>query len=164
VFTLVFVVAARLRVIGVAEVLIAPRGELSPGALIQKARKKRLFLKSWRPFLKQLNVLWHASNELEAAQIRAVCPWARVEVNQDQCDLPMDPIPAARPGSGPARLVFISRICAKKNLRMVLQALSDTARPVDLDIFGTLEDLEYWSRCQRLITRLPATARGRLPR
>jgi glycosyltransferase involved in cell wall biosynthesis len=163
-FTVLPIVAARLGLLRTGNVLIAPRGELSPGALSLKAGKKRMFLRWWGPFLRGLDVLWHASAQREADDIRAVFPWARIEINQDQSSLPAEPIPAGGPAaaaSDPARLVFISRISAKKNLELVLRALRGVRGPVDLDIYGPLEDAGYWSRCQALIGLLPPGARVR---
>jgi glycosyltransferase involved in cell wall biosynthesis len=157
IYTIVPIIAARLGVIQVALVLVAPRGELSPSALSLKARKKMLFLRSWRRLLKSMDVVWHASAEMEASQIRAVCPWARIEVCPDQVALPYDPIPAVEPNEGPARLVFIGRISPMKNLELVLNALLFVSAPVEFDIFGPLEDVEYWSRCQSVVGHLPRT-------
>jgi glycosyltransferase involved in cell wall biosynthesis len=158
-YSLVPIIAARLRLIRVGNVLIAPRGELSPGALSIKSTKKRLFFKSWRPLLKSMGVLWHASAEKEASHINAVCPWAHVEINQDQYSLPLDPIPAVTTREGPARLVFIGRISVKKNLLLTLNALLHVSEPVEFDIFGPLEDVEYWARCRAVMALLPRTAR-----
>jgi glycosyltransferase involved in cell wall biosynthesis len=160
-YTLVPVVAARLGLIRTTRILIAPRGELSPGALGLKGRKKRLFLAGWAPFLRRAGVVWHASTHREAADIRAVCPWARIEINQDQSSLPVEPIPANGARPGPARLVFISRIAVKKNLRLILQALPALRAPVEFDIYGPLEDAGYWARCEELIRSLPPAVRVR---
>jgi glycosyltransferase involved in cell wall biosynthesis len=165
-YTVLAVVAARLGVIRVNGILLAPRGELSPGALSLKSVKKRLFLAWWAPFLRHAGVRWHATGEREAAEIRAACPWADVEINDDCTGLPMEPV-AGSGHEGPSRLVFISRICAKKNLALVLQALQGISRPVVFDIYGPAEDARYWSRCRSLIDKLPPTVavryRGELP-
>jgi len=118
--------------------------------------KKWLFLKGWGPFLKRMNVLWHASSDDEATEIRAALPWARVKVNQDQISLPYEPIPPMAIDGGRARLVFISRISAKKNLDMVLMALRGLSRAVQFDIYGPLQDADYWSRCKSLIREAPS--------
>src|SRR5205809_941771 len=52
VFTLIPIVALRLGLISARKVLISPSGELDPGALSLKTKKKRLFWKLWGPFLK----------------------------------------------------------------------------------------------------------------
>jgi glycosyltransferase involved in cell wall biosynthesis len=159
-FTVIPIVAARLGLIRVKKILIAPRGELSPGALSLKARKKRLFLKWWGPFLRRMDVIWHASTEREASEIRAVCPWASTEISLDQFSLPAEPV-APKAHSGVPRLVFIGRVSPKKNLSLTLKALGNVSGAVEFDIYGPLEDTGYWSKCQSLIARLPHTVRVR---
>jgi glycosyltransferase involved in cell wall biosynthesis len=154
-FTVIPIVAVRLGLIHAQRVLIAPRGELSPGALSLKSRKKRVFLRLWGPFLKQMDVTWHAFAEREASEICAVLPWARTEVNQNQIALPDEPLLPTPAEHGPARMVFIGRISAKKNLQLTLRALHDVTMPVDFDIYGPVEDDGYWLACRELIADLP---------
>jgi glycosyltransferase involved in cell wall biosynthesis len=158
-FTVIPVLAARLGLIKPAQVLVAPRGELSPGALSLKARKKRFFLRGWGRLLRSMKVTWHATADLEADEIRAVFPWASVQINPNQTMLPDEPLPVATKHAGSARLVFISRISPKKNLDVALRALRDVTAPVDFDIYGPLEDAAYWARCQSLIQDLPGNVR-----
>jgi len=66
-FSLLPLILSALRILPVQAVLLAPRGELSVGALSLKARKKRWFLRVWRPLLSHVNLTWHASTEMEAA-------------------------------------------------------------------------------------------------
>jgi glycosyltransferase involved in cell wall biosynthesis len=155
VFTVIPIVAKRLGLIRASRVLLAPRGELSPGALSIRSKKKLLFLKLWSWFLKRMHVVWHASSGIEASQIRAVAPWAHIEVNVDQVSLPYEPLPVTAANEGRARLVFIGRISRKKNLDLVLSTLRVISKPVTFDIYGPLEDMDYWSECQSLIRQLP---------
>jgi glycosyltransferase involved in cell wall biosynthesis len=158
-FTIAPVLAARLGLLRIGRVLVAPRGELSPGALELKSFKKRLFLRMWSPVLRGMGTVWHASADREAAEIRAACPWATVEVNGDQFDLPAEPIPGAGPHEGPARLVFVGRIAPKKNLLAVLSALMRVPSPVTFDVYGPVEDEPYWEFCQVIIAKLPQHVR-----
>ncbi|MDW5330629.1 glycosyltransferase family 4 protein [Plantactinospora sp. KLBMP9567] len=154
-FTVLPIVAVRLGLVNARRVLLSPHGELSPGALMLKGRKKRLFLTVWAPLLRHADVTWHAVTNREAAEIRAVFPWAKILVNHYQVPLPEEPLPPQAPSDGPVRLVFLGRISPKKNLDMVLDALNRVSSPVELDIYGPLEDVAHWSRCEQLISRLP---------
>lgn len=156
VFTVVPIIAVRLRLIHATKVLVAPRGELSPGALALKPRKKALFLRWWTPVLRSTGVTWHASSEMEAAEIRAIFPSARSAVTQDEVSLPDEPIPPVALPDGPTRFIFIGRISPKKNLDLTLLALRGVSEPVEFDIYGPVEDARYWSKCQSLIRDLPA--------
>jgi glycosyltransferase involved in cell wall biosynthesis len=160
-FTVLPVLAVRLGLVRAGRVLIAPRGELSPGSLSLKTRKKRLFLKFWGPVLKSMDVVWHASTDKEASEIRAVFPWANIEINLNPVALPAEPLPASAAHDGPPRLVFISRVSPKKNLDLVLRALRDMSAPVEFDIYGPLENAAYWKECEALISQLPAAVRVR---
>jgi glycosyltransferase involved in cell wall biosynthesis len=154
-FTLIPIVAMKLGIIRARAVLIAPRGELSPGALSLKNKKKRLFWTWWGRLLKRTDVVWHASSDDEARQIRAVVPRARVEVNVDQVSLPYDALPA-KGSEGCASLVFIGRISPVKNLDLVLLTLRGLSKPVKFDIYGPLEDADYWLKCQSFIRQFPS--------
>lgn len=154
-FSLLAILAVKLRILHAKAVLLAPRGELSPGALALKGRKKRLFLRLWAPLLASMHVVWHASTTREAADIVAVCPWAQVEVSMNQVALPPEPTAVRGVNDGPLQIVFISRISPKKNLALVLAALRCVSGAVRFDIYGPVEDKEYWSRCERLISQMP---------
>lgn len=160
-FSLLPILAVAARLLSVRAVMIAPRGELSPGALAIKARKKRLFLTAWAPLLRRLTVNWQACSDLEAEHIRRVFPWARVMVSANGTDLPAEALPVRDRPPGPLRLVFISRISPKKNLELALDALRQVSAPVEFDVFGPIEDRGYWDRCRRLIAELPAHVRVR---
>ena len=48
-------------------------------------------------------------------------------------------------------LVYLSRISPMKNLDFLLGSLSRIEVPLELSIYGPLEDKEYWSKCQNLL-------------
>nr|WP_277351240.1 glycosyltransferase family 4 protein [Micromonospora sp. HNM0581] len=54
------------------------------------------------------------------------------------------------------RLVFISRISPMKNLLLALTAVRQVTEAVSLDIYGPIEDRQYWARCQSMINTMPA--------
>jgi glycosyltransferase involved in cell wall biosynthesis len=154
-FTVLPILAAALRLIHVRRILIAPRGELSRGALSLKQKKKQLFLQAWRPILNRLAVTWHASTDLEAAEIARLFPRAPITVWVDQAAL-SPAIPLASSGhEGPARFVFVSRISPKKNLDLVLNAFKRVTRSAIFDIYGPIEDAAYWSWCKAVMSQLP---------
>jgi glycosyltransferase involved in cell wall biosynthesis len=158
VFTMLPIVAHRLGLMQSREVLLAPRGELSPGALRIKSRKKTLSLRGWAPLLRSIDPVWHASTEMEEQEIRQVFPWARTVIQIDSDgDAPRKDIITSQRR---ARFVFISRISEKKNLSLALEAFQLVQSDVDFDIFGPQEDADYWTTCQRLIDNLPANVRA----
>jgi glycosyltransferase involved in cell wall biosynthesis len=156
-FTLLPVLLHAIGLMPAHALLIAPRGELSQGALSIKARKKRMAMTFLRPVLERLNVSWHASSELEAAEIRSTFRNAAVYVYTNLDPTALDRVvdfpPPTR--SDQARFVFIGRISVKKNLDHVIDALATVRVPASLDVFGPLEDKRYWATCQDKIAKLP---------
>ncbi|MEG3633600.1 glycosyltransferase family 4 protein [Micromonospora palythoicola] len=160
-FSVLPILAVALRLVSVRAILLAPRGELSPGALAIKTYKKRLFLAMWAPLLRRLGVRWQACSWLEENQIRANVPWAQVMVNGNECPIPDRPAPPVVVPDGPLRLVFVGRISPMKNLTTALEAMTVVTRPMEFDIFGPREDEQYWARCRSLVTAMPEHVRVR---
>ncbi|MEQ7127286.1 glycosyltransferase family 4 protein [Actinopolymorpha sp. B11F2] len=157
-FSIVPILAVRLRVIKARKILLAPRGEFSPGAISLKAAKKKFFLSIWRHVLQGLPIVWNPTTEQEAGHIRVHFPDAEVAIGGAdfiRSAVPASPISTAESHGGPVRLVFIGRISEKKNLRLVLEALSQVRRHVEFDIYGPIEDVAYWQKCKRLVNKMP---------
>jgi glycosyltransferase involved in cell wall biosynthesis len=155
-FTVVPIVATSLGLLRADRVLLAPRGEFSAGALSLKSRKKRWALRLWGPVLRRGHVTWHASSSREAADVRAALPWAKVQVVGDQVTLRSEALQPPDPHEGALRMVFLSRISAMKNLAGLLAALTRVRGPVQLDLYGPIEDRTYWSQCLLLAGQAPA--------
>ena len=141
--------------------IIAPCGELLPGALAIKAWKKRLYLAYAR--LKGLyeGLIWRASFESEVEAIRSV--FGREPEIMIAADLtPRAILPAFGASekpcktAGTARITFLSRISRKKNLLFLLERLLELQDvSIDLEIIGPIEDAGYWAECAQLIDKMP---------
>ena len=161
-FAIVPLLLARTRFRGVP-VLLAPRGELSAGALALKRRKKSLFIAAFRLLRLHRAVTWHASTLREERDIERVfgpnnlsCRVAldlRTGLSGRSADQSHVPPPSDDPWV--ASLVFFSRIVPKKNVAGVIQAISRVKSRVRLTIAGPIEDTGYWNRCLELINELP---------
>jgi glycosyltransferase involved in cell wall biosynthesis len=142
-------------------VIVSPCGELNPATLKLKAAKKGLFLKYAKMAGLYRNVLWRASFDLDADEIRSAIG---KDVNV-LCapDLPPKSIlpdfelsdkPAKSPGS--VRFVFVSRLVRKKNLHFLIARLSRFERgEITLEVVGPIEDKEYWKECEAAASGLP---------
>lgn len=163
-------------------VVLAPRGEFSPGALRLKAWKKKLYLHLVRTLRLYRELVWQASSDLERQDILRQFPSAVAEITgpippkknmshprtdhafiAEASDIPKpadDEIPdnVKRPNS--LRIVFISRISPKKNLLGALRMLEGLSGEVSFSIFGPLEDRKYWKACQDQIETLPHNVRA----
>jgi glycosyltransferase involved in cell wall biosynthesis len=140
-------------------ILLAPRGEFSPGALALKKTKKRAYLTLVRALGLYRDVQWHASSEAEKVDILRQFPKATVvHLAEDPVRLEDNPPAPAELGpnrDGTLRIVFISRISPMKNLDGLLRILATLSRPISLDIYGPIEDRAYWASCEALIAKLP---------
>ena len=58
--------------------------------------------------------------------------------------------------AGQLRVVFVSRISPKKNLLSALGMLQSLSGDVFFDIYGPLEDADYWNQCKKVIGTLPS--------
>lgn len=144
--------------------LIAPRGEIFHETLNIKLMKKSAMLPVMRLANLYGDACWHASTSQEVEAIarmahRLAQPAPKIF---SACDV------AARDGRSnvpPPRAVphvlFLARICVKKNLDFALKVLEKVNSPVQFDIAGGVEDRAHLSRCQKLIARLPRQHRVR---
>lgn len=143
-------------------ILLAPRGEFSSAALNLKRNKKQAYLKLCRLFGCYSEIYWHASTANEHEDIARQFPSAvqRIHIAEDPVDigeLPDYSIESSKINPGVLRLAFISRISPMKNLDGLLRILAMTTRKIELDIYGPIEDAEYWKSCQRLIALVPGS-------
>jgi len=158
----------RLGVIPRRPIVLAPRGELSPGARQIKRLKKQLFLYGAKWLGLHHGVVWQASTAYEERDIRAEFgERAEVHIAPDLTasatlkGVPVeDVVGRARPKEpGRLRLLFLGRICRMKNLRFAVEALSGLTGDVELHVVGPVEEPDYWNECRALAQRLPAGVR-----
>ncbi|WP_349697464.1 glycosyltransferase [Actinopolymorpha sp. B17G11] len=136
-----------------APMLIAPRGELSDQALSLKARKKGLYRKIASTLNLHRDVVFHASTPMEAKDVARFHTQNRILVSADR--LRRAGAPALSVPSRPVRLAHISRLAPIKNLDRVIGALRYVSLPIVLDIWGPVEDQDYWNLCKRRTDGLP---------
>jgi glycosyltransferase involved in cell wall biosynthesis len=139
-------------------VIMAPCGELTEGSLKLKSFKKTTFRLLANAVGIYSNLIWKASSELELIEIKA----AKGETIFIAPDLPAKSIlpnyfqnQKREKKSGEMRLIFMSRISAKKNLKWFLDILLQTVDNVTIDIVGPIEDENYWKECSDIINVLP---------
>lgn len=160
----VLLLLRRLGLIKTRPVVIAPRGEFSPGALCLKAAKKRIYIMVAQFLCMYHGLIWQASSECEAQDIRNVMGSIARYILVAPDLLSAAPV-VGKVDSGIEKdkdrgnrlhLVFISRISPMKNLDYLLTILQKVSAPLDLSIYGPLEVPEYWAACERLIGEMPA--------
>lgn len=138
---------------------LAPRGELSSGALSQKSLKKQAALRLTRRLGLHSDVLWHASTAEEATDIRRSFSGANVFVQPN--DVLLKSALPTRINNTVRHITFIGRLSPVKGLHVLIEALTEYTepRPLHLDIFGSNRDdeIDYADSCRQAAEHLPAT-------
>jgi len=143
--------------------IVVPRGHLHTSALNIKSTKKQLFLRMARLTRFYDDTFWHASTDAEREHIQrelnprdlsAIWILPNFPTPLDTNENPVAHKPIKRPGE--LRVVYLSRIAKVKNLDFILNSLSEVQGKIQFDIFGPLEDEDYWHVCQTSINELPA--------
>jgi glycosyltransferase involved in cell wall biosynthesis len=144
-------------------VIVAPRGEFSPGALAIKRWKKACYRLLTKSIGLYDSVHWLATSAREREELlraqpaRIISPnWIYVAHNFSDAAPSMRPHPPK--SSRTVNFIFISRVSKMKNLHFLLDALRDVNGKIQLTIFGPVadSDITYWNRCKELLLRLPA--------
>ena len=183
-FSMMAVFMRRLNLCRVRSLVLAPRGEFSPGAIQFKRRRKLSYIKISHLLRLYDGITWHASSDFEAADIQRQFPLAshisvagilsdKIEIARgrrksvlvtalDLGDVSFPKQQNRQPKRrGQLRAVFVSRLTRKKNLAGALRMLEGVSGDVFFDIYGPAEDAKYWEKCQRLIAALPPNIRVR---
>ena len=145
-----------------AGLVLAPRGEFSPGALAIRSRKKRWFLRLFKGLRLHRRVVWHASSVREMQDIqREFGARAKVLIRENETRLPESAELPDGESRGPLRVIFVSRISEKKGLHRLLESLCGTSGEIELSVFGNVEDVDYFKLCEEIADRLPPSVRYR---
>lgn len=185
-FSMLPIMLQKLRLIPRRPTLLAPRGEFSEGALTLKPKRKALYLKISTSLGLYRDIVWHASSQYEAEDIRHALPLSdqttlivanplSIEANAHSSrDFTKILVASGTPGvvqslpdggcfrskiPGQLDVAFLSRVARMKNLDAALLYLCDLSGQVRFDIYGPIEDIAYWEHCRRLIAQLPANVK-----
>jgi len=161
IFTLKPLLARRFGRVKDTPVVLAPRGEFSVLALRLKSLKKSIYIRAVKLLGLYDNLYWHASSVHEAEDIKRVFAPTDDKI-LTALDLPTK-ISQDYFTDSPSeidrktlRIVFLSRISPMKNLDYALRILKNVKAKVKFDLYGPIEDREYWALCEVLIGALPA--------
>lgn len=152
-------------ILKVKHVIIAPRGEFSKGAFRIKSFKKSIFIKIIQILGLCKKITFQASSTYEASDIyrilgkntKVIIAPNIVTLNKKKQKLERLP---KEPGT--LSMCFLSRIVYKKNLHGALDILNTLSKSmlnvkcgtIKYDIYGIVEDLKYWRKCEKIIEQL----------
>jgi glycosyltransferase involved in cell wall biosynthesis len=150
------------------KIILAPRGEFSEGALKLKYFKKFVFIFFSKLFSFHDKVIWQASSTLEADDIKkifnkkvniSIAPDLTINYSNDFYTKQLKLIENNTFTQYELNLIFFSRITPKKNLLFLLDVIMKVSCDIILDIYGPIEDKEYWEECKKSIKKLPINVR-----
>lgn len=157
-FSIYPLLAMRLGLAPRRPVIVAPRGELSDGAMALKPHKKRLFLALMRLLRLHRHVLWQTSSKHEEREVLQLFgATARVHIAGNLSRAVSSKVAhPPRESKSPLRVLFLSRISPKKNITFLIDALSKVSVPVNCSVIGFIDTPEYWKKCLSKIRKLPS--------
>lgn len=140
-------------------IILTPRGDFT-GGCENKKLKKYSYIYLAKILGLYSGLLWHATSEIEERDIKLKFKHSDVFTvpNLPAKFIPKEPYISKK--AGELRLVFISRIFPKKNIKYALEVLSEiTEGNVVFDIYGPMEDRYYWLECEKIIEKMPNNIR-----
>ena len=129
--------------------LIAPRGEICPGAFNFKRWKKVPYTALWKRLYDRGRTYYFVTSDEEHGEVVS-----RLGASEDRI-FEMSNVPSIGSGrdraapkkQGHVKLIYLSRIHPKKNLRFGIEMLVRSGIDAELDVYGPLEDKDYWNAC-----------------
>ncbi len=137
-------------------VLLTPDGDVCTNAMRIKAFKKFTAAAICR-LTGAFRDVWFQSTSDDEARNLALYLGVRKERIALLSNLPsqVKPRDGYKKPRGCLNLVFSSRIHPKKNLYYALELVSKLKALVTFDIYGSMEDNQYWQKCEEVISSMP---------
>lgn len=139
--------------------LIAPRGELGVDGYKPKKLKKIVYNLAYRHiFAKEKSFWFQATTKGEVPQYHSLLgiDFNRIVLLNNMPTIPEESFEKSVKKKGMLKCIYLSRIHPHKNLDMALRVLSKVQGEIIYDIYGPIEDQEYWDACLKVIQDLPA--------
>ncbi len=139
-------------------IIIAARGQLSEEALKIKGFIKKIIIYGLKAMNLLTEVIWQATSEQEFKDIQKIFHYnSNLMLVPDVSDFINFKIDKSciKKEKGFLKIVFLSRISRIKNLDGALDILKNVKGRVQFNIYGPLEDLQYWNLCKKKIENLP---------
>lgn len=141
--------------------LLSPRGEVNADHVAIRAWKKKPMLHLLRILGVYKDAYFHSTCQDEYEGILTYFRPKNDHVFMIP-NIPLSKQPVKTPPSktkGCLKCYFLSRIHPVKNISFALKSLSLCHSNISYDIYGPIEDTEYWSECKEIISRLPSNVK-----
>lgn len=142
-------------------VVVAAMGLFSPKEFQLKYYKKKTFTTVFNLLGMFKNVYWSATSEMEISEIK------RQVVATDKQFLIAEDLPRKvneenirkEKKAGSLKIVWISRIAPKKNLKYAIEILKEAKSDIEFTIYGPAHTEEYWKECKQELRKLPSNVK-----
>lgn len=143
------------------KVILAPRGELCEGAFNLKRYKKKPYVQLIRMLGLVENIHWQSTSDEETEAIKNIMKASDDHIHRldNIPSIPSREYSRIEKVAGKGRFVFLSRIHPKKNLIFAISLFKDLKGDIQFDIYGPVEDEDYWEQCQNEIKKLPSNVK-----
>jgi len=135
--------------------LVSPRGELLKNSLGIKKYKKNVYLCLFKSLRLDKKFIFHSTDSIESKSLTKIFNIHKSQITQVPNVAKLYPATALNKEKSELRVIFVSRICTKKNLHFALNILINNTQTITFDIYGPIEDKAYWERCKEIIKILP---------
>lgn len=138
--------------------IISARGELCDGAFKLKRYKKLPYITVLKKMGFFNGVIWHSTSGDETEGLIKNAGIDKKNIIKTENIPSIFNISQQKKikTKGELKLVFISRIQQKKNLSLAISILNKIEHiKIQYDIYGPMEDKEYWNECMKLIHKSP---------
>ncbi len=163
--SIIYLLMRRFNILYNFPTVLAPFGEFASASFSQKKFKKLLFLKFSKFTYLHSGILFRVSSDLEIIDLLKLIKIQRNLIKVAQ-ELPRkhdidstqtkDLIPKLIHHSDNLKIIFLSRVSREKNLDYAISVLRCVKRQVAFDIYGPVENQDYWDECKILIKALPS--------
>jgi glycosyltransferase involved in cell wall biosynthesis len=103
------------------------------------------------------DITFHVTSEYELKDTKNIISNSKIQIANDLPEnVSMNYNNNLIKNPGELRIIFFSRIVPIKNLKFLLDILTEIkVGTIKLDIYGPIEDLKYWEECTQIIHKLP---------
>lgn len=138
-------------------VVVAAMGLFSPMEFRLKYAKKKLFTTVFNLTGMFKKIYWSATSEMEVNEIKQQVRTSDNFFIAEDLPRKIDTSPIIKKKEvGSLKVVWISRIAPKKNLKGAIQILQNVKSNIEFTIYGPKHVPEYWSECEVELNKLPS--------
>ena len=138
-------------------ILIAPRGTLNRNALSIKWMKKYPYVFFMRMLINKQRSFFQSTSGEETMRISRLLgiQMDHIFEVENVPSIPKSTYEHPVKEIGKLKCCFFARICESKNLLFALKILEKVKSNIEFNIYGNIEDQNYWDKCQQVIKDMP---------